>query len=73
MLQLNVNCFGPSALQSTEQHCQSDGFFAYINLQVKIYETTISLVPYGCETWSLHWEKQIEIVSEQGAEENIWG
>jgi len=45
------------------------------NLKIKIYRTTIlPVVLYGCETWSLTLRggKEVQGVSEQGVEENIW-
>ena len=45
------------------------------NLKIKIYRTTIlPVVLYGCETWSLTLRggKDVQGVSEQGVEENIW-
>jgi hypothetical protein len=42
------------------------------NVKIKIYEIPILLVAlYGCETWCITRKKQIEGVSQQGAEENI--
>jgi len=44
------------------------------NLKIKLYRTVIlSVVLYGCETWSLTLREERKLrVFEQGVEENIW-
>jgi hypothetical protein len=42
------------------------------NIKIRIHKTmTLSMVLYGCETWSLTL-RQEKRLREQGAEENIW-